>query len=148
MFIGRINFRPNFIMTYKLLFDFGIVVLIWMTQLIVYPSFTQFNPTDLQQWHASYTIRISILVMPLMFGQLGFHIYHLTQNTGLLPIIALVLIGLAWANTFLFAVPLHNQIGSGIEIVESAQKLVSVNAWRTGFWSIVFLIDLYLILKK
>ncbi len=135
-------------MTYKLLFDFGLVVLIWMTQLIVYPSFAQFDPTDLQRWHASYTLRISILVMPLMFGQLGFHIYHLTQSAGFLPVTAIVFILLAWANTFLFAVPLHNQIGASIEIVDSAQKLVSVNTWRTGFWSIVFLIDLYLILKK
>lgn len=135
-------------MIYKLLFDFGIVVLIWMTQLIVYPSFTQFDPSDLQRWHASYTMRISLIVMPLMFGQLGFHVYQLTQQIGLLQIIALILIVLAWANTFLYAVPLHNQIGAGVEVIESAEKLVSVNAWRTGFWSVVFLIDLFLILKK
>lgn len=135
-------------MIYKLLFDFGIVVLIWMTQLIVYPSFTQFDPSDLQRWHASYTMRISLIVMPLMFGQLGFHVYQLTQQIGLLQIIALILIVLAWANTFLYAVPLHNQIGAGVEVIEFAEKLVSVNAWRTGFWSVVFLIDLFLILKK
>lgn len=135
-------------MIYKLLFDFGIVVLIWMTQLIVYPSFTQFDPSDLQRWHASYTMRISLIVMPLMFGQLGFHVYQLTQQIGLLQIIALILIVLAWANTFLYAVPLHNQIGAGVEVIESAEKLISVNAWRTGFWSVVFLIDLFLILKK
>lgn len=86
--------------------------------------------------------------MPLMFGQLGFHVYQLTQQIGLLQIIALILIVLAWANTFLYAVPLHNQIGAGVEVIESAEKLVSVNAWRTGFWSVVFLIDLFLILKK
>ena len=135
-------------MIYKLLFDFGIVVLIWMTQLIVYPSFTQFEPSDLQRWHTSYTMRISLIVMPLMLGQLGFHVYQLTQQAGLLQIITLILIVLAWANTFLYAVPLHNQIGAGVEIIKSAEKLVSVNAWRTGFWSVVFLIDLFLILKK
>ena len=135
-------------MIYKLLFDFGIVVLIWMTQLIVYPSFTQFEPSDLQRWHTSYTMRISLIVMPLMLGQLGFHVYQLTQQAGLLQIITLILIVLAWANTFLYAVPLHNQIGAGVEVIESAEKLVSVNAWRTGFWSVVFLIDLFLILKK
>jgi DMSO reductase anchor subunit len=135
-------------MTYKLLFDFGIVVLIWITQLIVYPSFTQFDPADLQRWHSTYTIRISIIVMPLMIGQLGFHIYYLMQDASPLPIIALVFIILAWVNTFLFAVPLHNLIGVGQEIAQTAQRLVSVNAWRTGFWSIVFFIDLYLILKK
>ncbi len=132
----------------KLLVDFGLVILIWMTQLIVYPSFTQFDPTELQRWHASYTMRISIIVMPLMIGQLGLHLYQFSQGYNVFQILAFVLIILAWANTFLQAVPLHNQIAAGIDIAESARKLVSVNAWRTGFWSIVFIIDLYLILKK
>ena len=135
-------------MNLKLLFDFGLVVLIWMTQVIVYPSFIQFDPVDLQRWHSSYTVRISILVIPLMIGQLGLHVYQLSQGASFIPFIALLFILLAWANTFLFAVPLHNQIATGVDISVAVQKLVSANAWRTGFWSIVFLIDLYLILKK
>lgn len=135
-------------MTIKLLFDVGLFVLIWMTQLIVYPSFTHFDPVDLQKWHSSYTLRISILVMPLMVGQLVVHIHQLTQDFSLIPSVALVCILLAWANTFLYAVPLHNQITSGDDISIATEKLVSLNAWRTGFWSFVFLTDLYLLFKK
>jgi DMSO reductase anchor subunit len=135
-------------MTVKLLFDFGLFVLIWMTQLIVYPSFTQFDPVDLQKWHSSYTLRISILVMPLMVGQLVVHIHQLSRDYSLIPSVALVCILLAWVNTFLYAVPLHNQIASGVDISIAAEKLVSVNAWRTWCWSFVFFIDVFLLLKK
>ncbi|MEO1023760.1 MAG: hypothetical protein AAFW89_14550 [Bacteroidota bacterium] len=135
-------------MTNKLLFDFGLVVLIWMTQLIVYPSFAQFDPADLQRWHGSYTIRITLIVLPLMFGQLGLHLYGLSQGVNTIQIAALVLIGLAWVNTFFFAVPLHNQIGAGKDITEAAKQLVTVNAYRTVCWSAVFGIDVYLFLKK
>ncbi|MBO6794300.1 MAG: hypothetical protein JJ895_10355 [Balneolaceae bacterium] len=131
----------------KLLVDFGLVILIWMTQLITYPSFTKMNEESLSDWHASYTTRISILVMPLMIGQIGLHIYGLMQSVQVLQIVALVLVILTWANTFLFAVPLHNQIAVGQQISKSARKLVSVNAWRTGLWTIVFIIDLLLYIQ-
>ncbi len=131
----------------KLLVDFGLVILIWMTQLITYPSFTKMSEENLSKWHASYTARISVLVMPLMIGQFGLHIYGLIQSTEIWQIIALMLVILAWTNTFFFAVPLHNQIASGDQISKAAQKLVSVNAWRTGFWTIVFLIDLLLYIQ-
>lgn len=131
----------------KLLVDFGLVILIWMTQLITYPSFTKMSDDNLFKWHASYTTRISILVMPLMIGQIGLHIYGLILSTQFWQIVALALVILAWANTFLFAVPLHNRIAAGRQISESAQKLVSVNAWRTGIWTIVFVIDLLLYIQ-
>lgn len=135
-------------MVYKLLFDFGLVVLIWMTQLIVYPSFTMMDTADLHRWHATYTTRITIIVMPLMVGQLGLHVMGLIQQNNKLAIMALFLVLLAWGNTFFFAVPLHNQITAGKEIADSAQKLVSVNAWRTAFWTLVFMLDFYVFLKK
>ncbi len=127
-----------------LLFDFGIVVLIWVTQLIVYPSFTHFETRNLNKWHVLYTKRISIIVMPLMMGQLFLHSYQLMQDITLLQIIAYLCIVLAWINTFFFAVPLHKKISTGVEIEKTAQKLIPVNAWRTACWTITFFIDLYL----
>lgn len=135
-------------MIYKLLFDTGLLVLIWMTQLVVYPSFTQFSPDELMRWHGPYTSRISLIVMPLMLGQITFHLIGLRQDMNMFSIIALSFILLAWINTFFFAVPLHNQIAAGTDVMDAAQKLVPVNAWRTGFWTIVFVIDLALLLNE
>lgn len=130
-------------MLYKLLIDFGLVILIWMTQLVVYPSFTYFSEADLLSWHQKYTSAISIIVMPLMLAQVAAHGYFMYAQLDLWKVLAAVLIGLIWINTFMFAVPLHHKIGSGQEMMEAAQGLVRVNWPRTFLWSMVFLIDLY-----
>jgi hypothetical protein len=52
------------------LIDFGLVVLLWLVQWIIYPSFLQVAPERLVKWHAQYTQRMGYIVMPLMFGQL------------------------------------------------------------------------------
>lgn len=124
------------------LIDFGLFILIWMTQLVVYPSFTYFSDDDLYKWHSKYTTAISIIVMPLMLGQVGLHAYDLYANFNALRLTTVVLISLAWVNTFLFAVPLHNNITAGKEINPSAKALVRVNWYRTIIWSLVFLISL------
>lgn len=135
-------------MKWQLLLDFGLMILIWMTQLVVYPSFTYFQEADLISWHKKYTTAVSIIVMPLMLGQVAFHLYGTYVDFGLLKIAALVLIGLAWVNTFFFAVPLHNKIGSGTDGMASAERLVHVNWYRTAIWTAVFLISLYDQLKN
>lgn len=121
--------------------DFGLVVLIWMTQLIVYPSFTYFSESDLSIWHSKYTSAISIIVMPLMIAQVILYAQAILIEFSWIKLIAVFLIVLVWANTFLFAVPLHGKITQGKEIASAAEKLVSVNWYRTIFWSIVFLLN-------
>ncbi|GAB4252221.1 MAG: hypothetical protein Tsb0034_30980 [Ekhidna sp.] len=127
----------------KLLIDFGLVILIWMTQLVVYPSFTHFGQDELLNWHQKYTTAISVIVMPLMLGQVVSHGFILYSNFNAIKLIAAILILLAWINTFLFAVPLHNKIGFGQEIIESARALVKINWVRTFLWSAVFLLTLF-----
>lgn len=129
-------------MPYRLLIDFGLVVLIWMTQLVVYPSFTYFQPGDLVRWHEKYTTAVSIIVMPLMLGQLVAHSYDLSQVFTWWRAVAFILILLAWVNTFFFAVPLHNKIGANQEVIASAKRLVAVNWYRSGLWSVVSLLSL------
>lgn len=130
-------------MFYQLLIDFGLVILIWMTQLVVYPSFTYFSSEDLFRWHEKYTTAISVIVMPLMMGQLGLHSYYLSQQFTWLKTAAFILILLAWVNTFFYAVPLHNKIGAKREILESAHGLVAINWYRTILWTMVFAISIF-----
>ncbi|WP_425392056.1 hypothetical protein [Ekhidna sp.] len=132
----------------KLLIDFGLVILIWMTQLVVYPSFTHFGQDELFSWHQKYTTAISMIVMPLMLGQVISHGYFLYSDFDILKLIAAILIGIAWINTFFYAVPLHNKISFGQEIIESAKGLVKLNWLRTFLWSGVFLLSLFDYLKN
>jgi len=76
----------------RLLLDFGLCILIWMVQLIVYPSFLFFSDNNLFTWHKTYTKAIALIVMPLMLGQLSIVIYQvfLIQNAYTLTSIVLV----------------------------------------------------------
>ncbi len=55
----------------RLLLDFGLVVLIWIIQRIVYPGFLHYSTENLVVWHRQYTSRFSAIVIPLMLAQLG-----------------------------------------------------------------------------
>lgn len=128
----------------QLLIDFGLVILIWMTQLVVYPSFEYFGEERLMQWHERYTTAISIIVMPLMLGQVTMHGYALYADFSYLRLINIFLVGLTWVNTFLVAVPLHGKISAGEEVIASAKKLVRINWYRTVIWTLVFILNLFL----
>jgi len=126
------------------LIDFGLVILIWMTQLVVYPSFAYFSSGDLLLWHRRYTRAISFLVIPLMLAQLLTHGIGLWQHFSVPRLLAAALIGSIWVNTFVYAVPLHNKISAGSDIASSAKQLVAVNWYRTVLWTVVFLLGIFL----
>ncbi|MEQ9363414.1 MAG: hypothetical protein RIF32_04185, partial [Leptospirales bacterium] len=52
------------------LFHFGLVVLIWLVQLVIYPAFMYADAEQFTDWHRVYTERVSLVVVPLMLGQL------------------------------------------------------------------------------
>lgn len=126
-----------------LIVDFGLVVLVWMTQLVVYPSFTYFNQESLSNWHIKYTGAITVIVLPLMLAQVAFHAYDLYIDYNPLRLIIALLICLVWINTFFFAVPLHQRISDGNNILAAAKSLVNINWYRTALWSTVFLLSLF-----
>ena len=130
------------LLSLRLMVDFGLVVLIWMTQLIVYPSFSQFEEERLKGWHGRYNQMITLIVAPLMFAQLGIAIWQLWLSPEFYPISSLILVLIAWLLTFLQAVPLHGKIATGESVMLAAAKLVKVNWWRTLVWTVIFLLSL------
>jgi len=127
----------------RLMLDFGVVILIWIVQLVIYPSFLHFSIDGLKVWHRSYAKNISYLVAPLMLTQLGIHASLGYYQPGLLNHLTLLLILLNWGLTFGWAVPLHARIENGTEINYVSTKLVSMNKYRTFLWTLVFLITLF-----
>ena len=65
----------------RLCIDFGLFILIWMVQLIVYPSFRCIDANLFSQWHDKYTGLISVFVVPLMFTQVGLVLYQFITIT-------------------------------------------------------------------
>ena len=126
----------------RLLFDFGLLVLIWIIQRIVYPSFIHYNSKDLVNWHKVYTSRLTFIVMPLMLGQLGISIYQLIMEIDLYTVLSLIIIIVIWVATFLQFVPIHAQISKGKASQKMLDSLVKKNWIRTFLWTVLFLYSL------
>ena len=125
----------------RLLLDFGLCILIWMVQLIVYPSFAFYNNTQLLKWHKTYTKAIALIVIPLMLGQLGIVIYQvfLTQNT--YTLVSIVLVVFLWGITLLKFAPMHQQISEGNTQIQLLKTLVQTNWIRTIIWTLLFVLS-------
>ena len=126
---------------YRLLFDFGLVVLIWLVQLVIYPSFKYYQSEDLPKWHKHYTLRVSYVVLPLMLAQLIIVGLQLWGSFTFYTISSFIIVLMLWASTFLFFVPLHNQIGTYEFDKTTIKKLVNKNWFRTILWTLLFLIS-------
>ena len=126
----------------SLLFDFGLVVLIWIVQLIIYPSFKYHNQESLVKWHAKYTVRIAGVVIPLMFGQLTLYLYLIFTQPDVSIYIRSCLTISAWLTTFAIFVPLHNTINNAKNTEKTLSQLVSKNWIRTVIWTLLFIINL------
>ena len=126
----------------RVIIDFGAVVLIWMVQLVVYPSFTYFQKKELMDWHLLYTNRITYIVAPIIFIQSGVITYQSWIHFSILNGISVLICLNLWLFTFLEAVPLHHQIDLGNEVERSSKKMVQINKKRTAFWTILFIISL------
>ena len=123
----------------RLLTDFGMVVLIWIVQRIVYPSFLYYSPKELIIWHRIYTSRFTFIVFPLMVGQLAISGYQLFLEINLYTVLSSVIIGLLWLSTFLQFVPIHAEISKGNKSQNFLNSLVSKNWIRTFLWTALFL---------
>ncbi|MEM6877395.1 MAG: hypothetical protein AAF544_02465 [Bacteroidota bacterium] len=127
----------------RLVFDSAALVLIWLVQLVIYPSFLYMAKQDFLDWHPVYTRKVTWVVMPIMLGQLviyglllvNFPSPDLWMNTAL--------VGLAWLITFVYAVPLHMTIEQANQPKRKAAKLVTINWYRTAIWTAIFLVDIW-----
>jgi hypothetical protein len=54
----------------RTLLDFGMVVVLWLVQLVIYPSFLTCDPARFVDWHRTYTSRVAWVIIPIMFAQL------------------------------------------------------------------------------
>ncbi len=123
----------------RLLFDFGLVVLIWIVQLIIYPSFLFYQKKDLLRWHDQYTSKIAMIVIPLMIGQFMTSSIQVAQQQTVYSIASSILIILVWILTFSQFVPMHKKITAGDITEIHLRQLVTCNWSRTILWTVVFI---------
>jgi DMSO reductase anchor subunit len=126
----------------SLLIDVGLVVLIWLVQLIIYPSFTYYQPEALFAWHQKYTTRLAFVVMPLMLGQLLLAIVAVFHHLNFVNASSLTIVLFLWVFTFVSFAPIHFKISEGHANQSLLKLLIKRNWYRTFLWSFLFIFRL------
>ncbi|MCB1184256.1 hypothetical protein KDM41_12545 [bacterium] len=119
----------------------AMAVVIWLVQVIIYPSFAYLPVDRLLVWHARYTRAISFFVVPLMLGQLALLAPGVLRGEPAATAMAALAL-LAWGVTFKFSVALHRRLAAGQDPLGAAALLVRTNWPRTVLWTAVFVVGL------
>ena len=115
--------------------------IIWLVQLVHYPSFRYIQVEKAEQFHRFHTDSIVLFVAPLMLIELATAIF-LASGLGINGLAVLGLTSLLWASTFLLQVPLHNRLAKEWKPA-TIDQLITTNWLRTGLWTLKTLILAY-----
>jgi hypothetical protein len=100
--------------------------LIWMVQVVHYPSFGRVTKQAWVAFHAAHTRRMGYVVMAPMVLEMGLAVWLAWAGRAVLPGGAgwwsLVLLVLVWAATFFIAVPFHNRLEKGFDLPSTASR--------------------------
>ena len=116
-----------------------------MTQVISYPLLLKVKQNIFNHYYNSYTRRISIIVIPLMFFELLLSTtINITFDNAYIAASNILLL-IIWGSTFFVQVPIHNRLSlshSNLLI----EKLIFTNWIRTIAWTckLMVIIKLYM----
>jgi hypothetical protein len=120
------------LMIFELIISGALMTLIWMIQILHYPSFKFIDKSAFSEFEEFHTNRISLIVIPLMLTE----VLLLFLEFRLLIFFIVLLI---WMSTFILQVPCHNKLKSGQDVTV-IERLISTNWIRTILWTIKFFI--------
>ena len=126
---------------WRILADFGLLVLIWLVQLIIYPSLEYTEEAQFKRWHYRYTGLITVIVLPLMLIQLAVYtgqIYLLGRWHDIANFACVICV---WALTFTHSVPCHDRLQKDGKDIVVVKRLVKTNWYRTLLWTAIFIVD-------
>jgi hypothetical protein len=116
--------------------SWALMSLIWLVQLIIYPSFQRVAADTFSQYHRWYAKRISAIVIPLMAAEMLISLDWLSASNHSAPsIVALALVLIVWISTFSLQVPIHLRLASR-KNDDLIRRLVATNWLRTAAWTI------------
>lgn len=131
----------------RLVFDTAALVLIWLVQLVIYPAYAYYPNADFRRWHPVYTRRVTLVVMPIMLGQVAVYLYALWCCPTWDVWTNASLISTVWAVTFFGAVPLHGKLDQAEDHLPPSTQLQRVNTSRTVLWTTVWVLTLLVALQ-
>ena len=93
----------------SLLVDTVFLYLIWVIQLVIYPSFKYISYQNFSIWHKNYCNIIGIFVIPLMLFQL---IESVILVIDLRSVLNFTVVIITWALTFTVFVHIHKKLSN------------------------------------
>ncbi len=128
--------------------SWALLALIWIIQLVHYPSFRYVSTHQWHEFHRHHSRSITWIVMPLMLIELGlagwFTLHFNFYWEYLVPMILVILI---WVSTFLIQIPIHKSLGA-TRSEQEIEKLIRSNWLRTILWSLKAIWLLWICLKS
>lgn len=113
--------------------------IIWLVQIVIYPSFQHALSADFHKHHVK---SIGPIVAPLMTIELIALICLLLQYQDWILISSAACLVVIWISTFFIQVPIHNHIRQNMTI-SAIKRLILTNWIRTIFWTLKSILLLY-----
>ncbi len=134
----------NFVLLGHLIFTSIMTGVIWVIQIVHYPSFHFIEKelyTAFQKFHMN---KISIIVIPIMLAELitGMMLFLDRSSKSPFLIISFVILVLIWLITGVFFSKAHNELIAGYQELVINQ-LVAMNWIRTLLWTLRLLLLTY-----
>ncbi|MGD8658216.1 MAG: hypothetical protein PVJ35_07835 [Desulfobacterales bacterium] len=121
---------------FNIAISWGLLLLIWLVQIIIYPGLSRIPSNDFVNYHSWYVVRISAIVLPLMIGEAIITIaWAVWAKVSIYAAVAVGFVVIIWLSTFLLQVPIHKKLRSGKED-SHIKRLVATNWIRTIAWSL------------
>jgi hypothetical protein len=148
MIIELIEKSEGYILVLNLFFSAFLTGLIWIIQMVHYPSFLDINRSDFRDYEMKHQKRIGPLVAPVMLIDLAFSFLILfteIQSTyGFWLWFAFILNLLIFVSTLVVFAPLHQKLGTSYNR-NQIKKLVRLNYFRTVGWTARSIILIYVL---
>ena len=131
----------NFVLLGHLIFTSIMTGVIWVIQIVHYPSFHFIEKelyTAFQKFHMN---KISIIVIPIMLAELitGIMLFLDKSSKNPLLIISFIILVLIWLITGVFFTKAHNELITGYQQLV-VNQLVVMNWIRTLLWTLRLLL--------
>ena len=109
--------------------------LIWVIQLVHYPTFNFVDEPKFSAFERFHTTRITLIVVPIMIIELLSAVVLVMYAQNLIFITNLIFVLVIWLVTFTFSVPFHTALCKA-KNDQLIQKLILTNWLRTILWTI------------
>ena len=127
----------HFFQNLEILSCFMMTGIIWIVQLVHYPTFLFIKNDSFRKFSFFHQLRISIIVIPLMISEIFSHFYLLIYYKDIFSlenIFQTFLILLIWFTTFSLSFPYHKSLEKKYKD-STLKKLIYTNWIRTLSWT-------------